>query len=51
VRVLQLHVRETTVQPLFVLRRNLNGFAVKLVVTYSERDSVSFNDASVYILL
>jgi len=48
VRVLQLQMWETTVQPLFVPCRNVTGFAVTLVVTYSETDSVYFNDASVY---
>jgi len=42
-------MRETTVQPLFVSCRNLTGFALTLVVTYSETDSVKFNDASVYV--
>jgi len=39
---------ETTVQSCFVPCRNVTDFAVMLVVTYSETDSVSFNDASVY---
>jgi len=30
-------------------RRNVTGFAVTLVVTYSETDSVKFNDASVHM--
>jgi len=38
---------ETTVQPWFVPCRNVTGFAVTLVVTYSEMDSVKFIDASV----
>jgi len=37
-RVLQLHMWETTVQPLFVPCRT--GFAATLVVTYSETNSV-----------
>jgi len=49
VRVLQLHMWETTVQPLFVYCRNLTGYALTLVVTYSVTDGVSFNDASVYV--
>jgi len=41
VRVSQLHMWETTVQPWFVPCRNVTGFAVTLlVVTYSETDSV-----------
>jgi len=40
VRVLQLHMCETTVHPLFVSCRNLTGFALMLVVTYSETDSL-----------
>ena len=48
VRVLQLRMWETAVQPLFVPCGNATGFAVTLVVTYSETDSIYFNDASVY---
>jgi len=33
-------VRYYTVQPLFVSRKNLTGFAATLLVTYSETDSV-----------
>jgi len=40
VRVLQLHMWKTTVQPLFFACRNLTGFALTLVVTYSETDIV-----------
>ena len=29
--------------------KSLTGFAVTLVATYSETDSVQFNDASVYV--
>jgi len=36
------------VQPWFVPRRNVTGFAVTVVVTYSETDSALFNDTSVY---
>jgi len=36
------------VQHGFGSRRNVTGFAVTMVVTYSETDSVKFNDASVY---
>jgi len=32
----------------FSSRRNVSGFAVTLVATYAETDSVKFNDASVY---
>jgi len=39
---------ETTVQPWFVPYRNETGFAVTLAVTYSETDSVYYNDTSVY---
>jgi len=49
IRVLQLHIRETTVQPLFVSCRNLMGFALTLVVTYAETECVKLNDASVYV--
>ena len=48
VTVVQLHMCETTTQHGFGSRRNVSGFAVTLVVTYSETDSVKFNDASVY---
>jgi len=40
---------EFTVQPWFDPCRNVTGFAVTLFVTYSETDSVKFNDASVYV--
>ena len=46
--VLQLHMRETTVQDGFGSRGNVTGFAVTMFVTYSETDSVNFNDASAY---
>jgi len=49
VRVLQLHMRETTVQSWFVPWRNVTDFVVTLFATYSETDSVRFNDASVYV--
>jgi len=39
---------ETTVQHGFGSRRNVTRFAVTMVVTYSETDSVKFNDASAY---
>ena len=32
----------------FGSRRNVTGFAVMMVVTYSETDSVKFNDANAY---
>jgi len=32
----------------FGSRRNVSGFAVTLVVTYSDTDSIKFNDASAY---
>jgi len=38
---------ETTVQPWFVPCRNVTGFAVPLIATYSETDSVQFNDVYV----
>ena len=50
-RVLQLHMWETTAQPRFVPYRNVTGFTVTSVVTYSETDSVYFNDASLKIML
>ena len=40
--------RETTVKHGFGSRRNVTGFAVNMVVTHSETDSVKFNDASAY---
>jgi len=41
-------MRETTVQHGFGSRGNVTGFAVTLAITYSETDSVKFNDASAY---
>jgi len=40
------HVRDYSTA--LISRRNVTGFAVTLVVTYSEADSVKFNDASAY---
>jgi len=42
--ILPLHMWETTIQHVFGSHRNVAGFAI----TYSETDSVKFNDASVY---
>jgi len=41
-------MRETTVQHGFGSRGNVTGFAVTLAITYSETDSVKFNNASAY---
>jgi len=44
------HVRDhSTAMICFVQKRWPTGFAVTLVVTYSETDSVKFSDGSVYV--
>ena len=41
-------MRDYSTAWIFGWHRNVTGFAVTLAVTYSETDSVTFNDASVY---